>query len=145
MVPAIVAAAATAIALYGGLRSASDMANTLYEAAVHDSAEVFHVAELDGWIRPGRILIESPPLARALDLDQLLIRPAELPAPPRLAPPALDTRFSLEGGFMLDRPAAVEVRSPVSAEVEFDESLAPADLEQPRAPALPPIESGRDN
>lgn len=145
MVPAVVAAAATAIAVYGGLISASKLANSLYDAAVSDSDGVAEANGSDSWVRPDAIWVEPPEIERPMGLDQILIRPAPLPEPPRLAPPELHPRSGLEVVFVPERPAAVRVRPPETPDVEFDESLAPSDLERPRAPALPPIRSGRDN
>lgn len=140
MIPGIVAAAATAIALYAGFKSASDMAHSLSEFAAKDSGQVIDVASLDGWVRPAKIRVEPPRLDYLENFGEILIRPVPLAEPARLLPPEIGTRFPPQGVFVPGRPTAVEVSPPKTEEVGFDESLAPAELERPRVPPLPPIE-----
>ena len=108
------------------------------------AAEPADDGELDGWVRPAEIRVKAPSANVFVgDLDEWLLTPIRLLKPPQ---PAVGRRGAAVGGVggveptvVPARPAAVQVGPPDVAAFRLGESLVPAPLGSPVAPANGPI------
>ncbi len=106
-------------------------------------AESAYGGELDGWVQPAEIRVMAPSAnVFAGDLDEWLLTPVRLAKPRQPAVDRMEAASeagSAEPALTPGRPAAVQVGPPGVASFELRESLVPAPLRAPVAPANGPI------
>ncbi len=135
---ALIAAIATALVLAGGTETAAFGGPVMADDAARAAA----------WARPGEVVVSAPEIGHSsVDLDEILLQPIVLQAPPRIAPPAIasaDPRpFEALSRVRSLRPAVIRVLAPPLVPFRLDESLAPGEL--PGSPKLqpPPVRAPR--
>jgi len=130
---ALIAAIATALVLAGGTETAAFGGSVKADDAARAAA--------DAWVRPGKVVVSAPEISHSsVDLDEILLQPIFLQAPPRLAPPAIASAdpqpFEALSRVRSLRPAVIRVLAPPLVPFRLDESLAPGEL--PGPPKLQP-------
>lgn len=141
---AVIAAIATVLVLAGGTRTAA------FGGSLEASVESDDAARAAAWVRPGEVVVSAPEIGRSsADLDEILLQPIFLQAPPRLAPPAIASAdpqpFQALSRVRSLRRAAIRVLAPPLVPFRLDESLAPGELSGPPKLQPPPVRApGRD-
>ncbi len=138
MCAVVIAAIATVLVLAGGTGT----------AAFGGSVKADDAARAAAWVRPGEVVVSAPEIARSsVDLDEILLQPIFLQAPPRLAPPAIASAdpqpFEALSRVRKLRRAAIRVLAPPLVPFRLDESLAPGDLPAPPKLQSPPVRASR--
>ncbi len=147
---AAIAAIVTVLVLAGGAETPAFGGSV--DGSLESSVEAAAAARAaaDAWVRPGEVVVSAPEIGRSgVDLDEILLQPIFLRAPPRLAPPAIASAdpqpfeaFSRVRGL---RRAAIRVLAPTLVPFRLDESLAPGELSGPPKLQPPPVRApGRD-
>ncbi len=140
----VIAVIATVLLLAGGTGTEA------FGGSLESSVEAADAARAAAWVRPGEVVVSAPEIgSSSVDLDELLLQPIFLQAPPRLAPPAIASAdpqpfqaLSLVIG--LGR-AAIRVLAPPLVPFQMDESLATGELPAPPKLLPPPVRvPGRD-
>ena len=145
---AVIAAIATVLVLAGGTGTAA-FGGSL-DGSLEASVEADDAARAAAWVRPGEVIVSAPEIVRSsVDLDEILLKPVFLQAPPRLAPPAIASAepqpFDALSRVRSLRRAAIRVLAPPLVPFRLDESLAPGELSGPPKLQPPPVRApGRD-
>ncbi len=131
-------AIATVLVLAGGTET----------AALGGSVKADDAARAAAWVRPGEVVVSAPEIGRSgVDLDEILLQPIFLQAPPRLAPPAIGSAgaqpFEALSRVRSLRRAAIRVLAPPLVPFRLDESLAPGELPGPPKLQPPPVRAPR--
>ena len=139
---AVIAAIATVLVLAGGTGTAAFGGSLKASVEAHDSALAA------AWVRPGEVVVSAPEIGRSsVDLDEILLQPILLQAPPRLAPPAIASAdpqpFEALSRVRSLRRAAIRVLAPPLVPFRLDESLAPGELPAPPKLQSPPVRDSR--
>ncbi len=135
-------AGGTGMAAFGGSLDGSLEASVEADDAARAAA--------DAWVRPSEVVVSAPQIGRSsVDLDEILLQPIFLQAPPRLAPPAIASAdpqpFEALSRVRGLRRAAIRVLAPTLVPFRLDESLAPGELPAPPKLQPPPVRvPGRD-
>ncbi len=141
-----IAAIATVLVLAGGTGTAA------FGGPLDGSLEAFvegdAAARAAAWVRPGEVVVSAPEIGRSsVDLDEILLQPIFLQAPPRLAPPAIASAdpqpFEALSRVRSLRRAAIRVLAPPLVPFRLDESLAPDELPEPPKLQPPPVRAPR--
>ena len=135
---AVIAAIATVLVLAGGTGTAA------FGGSLKASVEADDAARAAAWVRPGEVVVSAPEIGRSsVDLDEILLQPVFLQAPPRLAPPAIASSdpqpFEALSRVRSLRRAAIRVLAPPLVPFGLDESLAPSELPAPPKLQSPPV------
>ncbi len=136
MCVAVIAAIATVLVLAGATGTAAFGGSVKADDAARAAA--------DAWVRPGEVVVSAPEIGRSsVDLDEILLQPIFLQAPPRLAPPAIASAdpqpFEALSRVRSLRRAAIRVLAPPLVPFRLDESLAPGELPGPPKLQPPPV------
>ncbi len=136
----VIAAIATVLVLAGGTRTAAFGGSVKADDAARAAA--------DAWVRPGEVVVSAPEIGHSsVDLDEILLQPIFLQAPPRLAPPAIASAdpqpFEALSRVRSLRRAAIRVLAPPLVPFRLDESLAPGELPGPPKLQPPPVRAPR--
>ncbi len=146
----VIAAIATVLVLAGGTGTAAfggSLDGSLEASVESDDAAR---AAADAWVRPSEVVVSAPEIGRSsADLDEILLQPIFLQAPPRLAPPAIASAdpqpFQALSRVRSLRRAAIRVLAPPLVPFRLEESLAPGELSEPPKLQPPPVRApGRD-
>ena len=134
----VIAAIATALVLAGGTGTEA------FGGSLEASVEADDAARAAAWVRPGEVVVGAPEIGRSsVDLDEILLQPIFLQAPPRLAPPAIASAdaqpFEALSRVRSLRRSAVQVLAPQLVAFRLDESLAPSELPGPPKLQPPPV------
>lgn len=134
----VIAAIATVLVLAGGTRT----------AAFGGSVKADDAARAAAWARPGEVVVSAPEIGHSsVDLDEILLQPILLQAPPRIAPPAIASAdpqpFEVLSRVRGLRPAVIRVLAPPLVPFRLDESLAPGELPGPPKLQPPPVRAPR--
>ncbi len=137
---AVIAAIATVLVLAGGTGTAAFGGSVKADDAARAAA--------DAWVRPGEVVVSAPEIGHSsVDLDEILLQPIFLQAPPRLAPPAIASAdpqpFEALSRVRGLRPAVIRVLAPPLVPFRLDESLAPGELPGPPKLQPPPVQAPR--
>ncbi len=141
---AVIAGIASVLVLAGGTGTEA------FGGSLETSVEADDAARAAAWVRPGEVVVSAPEIGRSgVDLDEILLQPIFLHAPPRLAPPAIAPAdpqpFEALSRVRSPRPAAIRVLAPTLVPFRPDESLAPGELSGPPKLQPPPVRApGRD-
>ena len=143
---AVIAAIATVLVLAGGTGTAA-FGGSL-DGSLEASVEADDAARAAAWVRPGEVVVSAPEIGRSsVDLDEILLQPIALQAPPRLAPPAIASAdpqpFEALSRVRSLRRAAIRVLAPPLVPFRLDESLAPGELPAPPKLQSPPVRDSR--
>ena len=145
---AVIAAIAMALVLAGGTGKAA-FGGSL-DGSLESSVEAADVARAAAaaWVRPSEVVVSAPEIGRSsVDLDEILLQPIFLQAPPRLAPPAIASAdpqpFEALSRVRSLRRAAIRVLAPPLVPFRLDESLAPGELPAPPKLQPPPVRISR--
>lgn len=135
---AVIAAIATVLVLAGGTGTAA------FGGSLEASVEADDAARAAAWVRPGEVVVSAPEIGRSsVDLDEILLQPILLQAPPRLAPPAIPSADPQPAQALSRvrslRRAAIRVLAPPLVPFRLDESLAPGELSGPPNLQPPPV------
>ncbi len=141
-----IAAIATVLVLAGGTGTAA-FGGSL-DGSLGASVEADDAVRATAWVRPGEVVVSAPEIGRSgVDLDEILLQPVLLQAPPRLAPPAIASAdpqpFEALSRVRSLRRAAIRVLAPPLVPFRLDESLAPGDLPAPPKLQSPPVWASR--
>ncbi len=145
---AVIAAITTVLVLAGGTGTAA-FGGSL-DGSLEASVEADDAARAAAWVRPGEVVVSAPEIGRSsADLDEILLQPIFLQAPPRLAPPAIASAdpqpFQALSRVRSLRRAAIRVLAPLLLPFRLEESLAPGELSGPPKLQPPPVRApGRD-
>ncbi len=139
---AVIAAIATVLVLAGGTGTAA------FGESLEASVEADDAALAAAWVRPGGVVVSAPEIGRSsVDLDEILLQPIFLQAPPRLAPPEIASAdpqpFEALSRVRSLRRAAIRVLAPPLVPLRLDESLAPGELPAPPKLQSPPVRASR--
>ena len=139
---AVIAAIATVLVLAGGTGTAA------FGGSLKASVEADDAARAAAWVRPGEVVVSAPEIGHSsVDLDEILLQPIVLQAPPRLAPPAIASAdpqpFEALSRVRSLRRAAIRVLAPPLVPFRLDESLAPGELPAPPKLQSPPVRDSR--
>ncbi len=143
---AVIAAIATVLVLAGGTGTAA-FGGSL-DGSLGASVQADDAVRATAWVRPGEVVVSAPEIGRSsVDLDEILLQPIALQAPPRLAPPAIASAdpqpFEALSRVRSPRPAAIRVLAPPLVPFRLDESLAPGELPAPPKLQSPPVRDSR--
>ncbi len=143
---AVIAAIATVLVLAGGTGRAA-FGGSL-DGSLEASVKADDAARAAAWIRPGEVVVSAPEIGRSsVDLDEMLLQPIFLQAPPRLAPPEIASAdpqpFEALSRVRSARPAAIRVLALTLVPFRLDESLAPSELPAPPKLQSPPVRASR--
>jgi len=143
---AVIAAIATVLVLAGGTGTAA-FGGSL-NGSLGASVEADDAARAAAWVRPGEVVVSAPEIVRSsVDLDEILLKPVYLQAPPRLAAPAIASAdpqpFEALSRVRSLRRAAIRVLAPPLVPFRLDESLAPGELPAPPKLQSPPVRDSR--
>ena len=138
---AVIAAIASVLVLASGTERAA-FADDAARAAV-----AVHAAA-DAWVRPSEVVVSAPEIGRlSVDLDEILLQPILLQAPPHLAPPAIASAdpqpFEAFARVISLKHAGIAVLDPPLVSFRLDEPLAPGELSAPPVLQLPPVRAPR--
>jgi hypothetical protein len=140
----VIAGIATVLLLAGGTGTEA------FGGALEASVDADDAARAAAWVRPSEVVVSAPEIGRSsVDLDEILLQPIFLQAPPRLAPPAIASAdpqpFQALSRVRGLRRAAIRVLAPPLVPFRLDESLAPGELSGPPKLQPPPVRApGRD-
>ncbi len=136
-----IAAIATVLVLAGGTGTAA------FGESLEASVEADDAARGAAWVRPSEVVVSAPEIYSSMDLDEILLQPIFLQAPPRLAPPAIASADPQPFGALSRvrslRPVAIRVLAPPLVPFRLDESLAPGELPGPPKLQPPPVRAPR--
>ncbi len=143
---AVIAAIATVLVLAGGTGTAA-FGGSL-DGSLEASVKADDAARAAAWGRPGEVVVSAPEIGRSsVDLDEMLLQPIFLQAPPRLAPPAIASAdpqpFEALSRVRSLRRAAIRLLAPPLVPFRLDESLAPGELPAPPKLQSPPVRASR--
>jgi hypothetical protein len=145
---AAIAAIVTVLVLAGGTETPAFGGSV--DGSLESSVEAAAAARAaaDAWVRPSEVVVSAPEIGRSsVDLDEILLQPIILQAPPRLAPPAIASAdpqpFEALSRVRSLRPAAISVLAPTLVPFQLDESLAPSELPAPPKLHSPPVRVSR--
>ncbi len=145
---AVSAAIATVLVLAGGTGTAA-FGGSL-DGSLGASVQADDAVRATAWVRPSEVVVSAPEIGRSsADLDEMLLQPIFLQAPPRLAPPAIASAdpqpFQALSRVRSLRRAAIRVLAPPLVPFRLEESLAPGEFSGPPKLQPPPVRApGRD-